>query len=283
MERYEVKDHYHAWYEHWHRYHWVSPLLSQKVVADMACGEGYGSALISHSAQQVFGVDIDSKTIESAQSKYNNISNLNYINADVLSTPIEESSIDVVVSFETLEHLVAHDLLMHEFKRVLHDSGTLVLSTPDKSVYSGNDNHNEFHLKELHEDEFRDLVETNFKHVIYFGQQFQTASMLAPLKPHLNATQATTHFLQQGHESSAVNNLNKPTYLIAVASDSKQSIAAFESLGTNYMNDDQNSLYKHYEKQVKQFMQVDAKLIETEKQIEIQNQIINQLKARLGL
>ena len=282
MERYDVKDQFHAWYEHWHRYHWISSFVANKVVADLACGEGYGSALLSQSAKQVIGADIDTETIASAQKKYHDLNNLLYLNADVLDSKIDENSIDVVVSFETLEHLDEHDLLLNEFKRILSESGVLVLSTPDKAVYSGNETHNEFHIKELYEKEFRQLVENHFSHVIYFGQQFQTTSMLARLDEGADFGNSETIFLQQGNEMKAVRNSNKPTYLIAIASDSKEAIEVFNSK-ISYMNDNQNSLFKHYEKQIQQFMKVDNRLIELEKQLDLKNQIISQLQARLGL
>jgi ubiquinone/menaquinone biosynthesis C-methylase UbiE len=281
MERYDAKDTYHAWYEHWHRYHWLCNFLNKQTVADLACGEGYGSALLAQHGNQVTGIDIDSETIEQAKSKYQKTAQLSYINANVLNTPLEDHSIDVVTSFETLEHLTEHQQLLSEFKRILKPAGTLVISTPDKAVYSGSETHNEFHLKELTEDEFTELISTHFEHVVYFGQQFQTNSVLAPLEKNNGRNESI--YVEQHQEFTQSTNQQKPTYLIAVASDSADSIAPFKNAGTSHFNDSNNKLFNHYEQQIKRLLEADQQLKKLETQIKIQNQVINQLKARLGL
>ena len=71
MERYDASfatDY--QWYEHWHRYHFIKSLVKDKLVADIACGEGYGSFLLSSSAKSVIGVDVDKNTIAAAKKKY---------------------------------------------------------------------------------------------------------------------------------------------------------------------------------------------------------------------
>lgn len=281
MERYDAKDTYHAWYEHWHRYHWLSPFLNNQTIADLACGEGYGSALLAQHAHQVTGIDIDSDTIEQARTKYKKSNNLEYIKANVLKTPLADGSMDVVTSFETLEHLTEHQQLLTEFKRILKPGGTLVISTPDKDVYSGSETHNEFHLKELSQAEFKELISTHFEHVVYFGQQFQTSSVLAPLAG--NSGNNESIYVEQHNEFTKGLNQQKPTYLIAVASDSAESILPFKKAGTSHFNDCNNKLFNHYEQQIKRLLEADQQLKKLETQIEIQNQVINQLKARLGL
>src|SRR5689334_20789642 len=41
------------WIEHWHRYHFASRWVAGKRVLDIACGEGYGTALLARRAAQV--------------------------------------------------------------------------------------------------------------------------------------------------------------------------------------------------------------------------------------
>lgn len=284
MERYETSNLYHAWYEHWHRYHWIAPWLKNKCVADMACGEGYGSALLAQQAQSVVGVDLDRNTIRKAQKKYQKTDNLSYQNHDILDSKLASDSMDVVVSFETLEHLYDQQKLLSEFKRVLKDDGLVVISTPDKAVYSGSEHHNEYHVKELYQQEFKSLVEGNFQHVLYFGQQLQAASFLSPLNNlSEHGNEAVSLFLEQGNELNSTNKKSKPTYIIALASDSVDTINALEKLGSSHMNDVENSLFNHYEAQVKRLLEADQRLEEFEKQTALQSQLIIQLQARLGL
>jgi len=57
-------------YEHLHRYYFASKFVEGKRVLDLACGEGYGSYILSKSAEHVVGVDIDELTIKHASCKY---------------------------------------------------------------------------------------------------------------------------------------------------------------------------------------------------------------------
>ena len=71
------------WYEHVHRYAFAQGLAKDKRVLDAACGEGYGSHLLSQVAKSVLGVDIDDKTIAHARSRYGRQRNLSFQQADV--------------------------------------------------------------------------------------------------------------------------------------------------------------------------------------------------------
>ena len=82
MERFDPSVKFHTWYEHWHRYHFIKDLVKGKRVCDIACGEGYGSALLASCADSVTGVDIASDVISSANEKYKNISNLSYLQSN---------------------------------------------------------------------------------------------------------------------------------------------------------------------------------------------------------
>ena len=54
--------------EHLHRYLVAAPLCAGRVVLDVACGQGYGSAILAQTAQSVCGVDIDAATIRRTAS-----------------------------------------------------------------------------------------------------------------------------------------------------------------------------------------------------------------------
>jgi 2-polyprenyl-3-methyl-5-hydroxy-6-metoxy-1,4-benzoquinol methylase len=57
-------------YEHLYRYYFALHFVKDKKVLDLACGEGYGSYILSKSAEYVTGLDIDEKTIKHASCKY---------------------------------------------------------------------------------------------------------------------------------------------------------------------------------------------------------------------
>src|SRR6185295_9345467 len=95
-------------YEHWHRYIFASRFCTQKKVLDIACGEGFGSNFLSGYAESVQGIDIAPEVIEHAKRKYQN-ERLNFAVSNAVSVPFEPENFDVVVSFETLEHLTGED------------------------------------------------------------------------------------------------------------------------------------------------------------------------------
>ena len=206
-------------FEHLHRYHSIINLIKNKVVLDIACGEGYGSALIAEHAKNVVGVDIDQESIILAGEKYGRDKNnleFKYGSADAI--PCDNEVFDIVVSFETIEHLTTdtQNGFMKEIKRVLKLGGLLIMSTPDKKNYSERYNQtNPFHLREFYREEFIAFVRQYFKHVAFFEQGFEVVSLISN---HLTeqAGAIEVHHLQR----ETPNNIERK-YVIAVVSDNK--------------------------------------------------------------
>lgn len=117
MDRRKISDLNIGATEHLHRYAIASEFIDNKIVLDIASGEGYGSYLFTKKAKQVIGIDISSEAISHASEKYKK-ENLTFKIGSITNIPIEKSSIDVVVSFETLEHIYEEGMLL-EIKRVL--------------------------------------------------------------------------------------------------------------------------------------------------------------------
>ena len=117
---------------HLARYEFASQHVSQKTVADIACGTGYGTRLLAEKggAKKVFGVDICEPAIEYARTRHL-ADGCVYQVSDATATGMADASIDVVVSFETLEHIPDDVALLHEFARILKPGGTLICSTPN--------------------------------------------------------------------------------------------------------------------------------------------------------
>jgi len=160
--------------QHLARYRFAAQLAKDRRVLDAACGEGYGTAMLAAAgASAAVGVDIDQPTVDHARERYR----LEFERADVAALPFEDKSFDLVVSFETLEHVPDAMRAIAEFRRVLADDGVLVASTPNSDRYLVD---NEFHTREFTEQEFGELLAPHFAEVALFYQQdWLTSAVMA--------------------------------------------------------------------------------------------------------
>lgn len=155
---------------HLHRYSYALEYAQDKVVLDIACGEGYGTNILSGKASFVYGVDISDEAVRHAQAKYNK-QNIKFIKGSAHEIPLEDESVDVVVSYETIEHHDKHHEMISECKRVLKKDGILIISSPDKYYYSDSRNYkNAYHVKELYQQEFYELIKTYFTNLFLLKQ-----------------------------------------------------------------------------------------------------------------
>jgi len=202
--------------EHFHRYALARELARGKRVLDIACGEGYGSDLLASVADSVVGVDIAPEAVDHASRRYQR-SNLKFRVGSCAQIPLAEHTVDLVVSFETLEHHGEHAEMMREIRRVLAPGGLLVISTPDKFEYSETpSSDNPFHAKELYLPEFGELLEAHFRNVLIYGQRIVCGSVIAPLDA------SSAPFLTLRRRGKAVDRhpgVFRPVYFVAVASD----------------------------------------------------------------
>jgi len=165
--------------EHRHRYLQASIYARDKDVLDIASGEGYGSAILSRVAKSVIGVDISSEAVTHAQSEYV-ARNLDYRQGSAAAIPLPDASVDLVVSFETIEHHDQHEEMFREIKRVLRPDGVLCISSPDRHEYSVVPGYeNKYHVKELSLEEFENLLGRYFACYRVAGQRLAYGSLLA--------------------------------------------------------------------------------------------------------
>ena len=171
-------------YEHWNRYLFARQFVKDKIVLDVACGEGYGSYLLSNTAKKVIGVDISQETVDYAKGKYIN-NNLEFLLGSAAQLPLNKDYfLDVIVSYETIEHISEKDQVsfLSEVKRTLKNDGIFIVSTPNKKLYSDVPNYNnEFHAKEFYFEDFKNLLESYFKHVDFLGQRVEIGSYIGGL------------------------------------------------------------------------------------------------------
>jgi len=119
------------------RYLFAADFLGQqkpKVVADISCGTGYGTEELCRVADAVVGVDSSQDLIKTASKRCSG-SNASFLKKDLdqedLIPEIEEGSVDAVVSFETIGHLVDPNRAISQFSKILGPGKFLICSVPN--------------------------------------------------------------------------------------------------------------------------------------------------------
>jgi hypothetical protein len=252
------------WYEHWHRYAFAMPLCRGKRVLDAACGEGYGSNLLARIASEVVGMDISEATIAHARKRYAGNEHLQFETGDASALTFADNRFDVIVSFETLEHLEAQDRLVAGFARVLRDDGLLLISSPDKRTYSEIAGfRNEFHVRELYREELLELLGRHFPHVRLYAQKLLFQSALWSLDGDGQGSVTLT----ASADASSVDNgpAYAPHYYVAACS--RQPLPNGLP-ATSWFGDKEEVVYNHYNGEVRKNMNAGARIAELEAEIE---------------
>jgi SAM-dependent methyltransferase len=158
---------------YWYRrhlvvYEWIRARVGGLKVVDMACGEGYGSAVLARTAREVVGVDANPEAHEHARLRYG--APTVRFERDLVETFSE--ACDAVVFLQTIEHVRNPDEVLEHFKELVGPDGLVVLSTPNVLTLApegAEKSENPWHLKEYRPEEFRTLCETHFCRVELFG------------------------------------------------------------------------------------------------------------------
>jgi len=140
-------------------------------ILDAASGSGYGTYLLSRDGHDCTGIDVSLSAVEFSKSRYAGPM-CRFVLGDVTCLPFEDASFDMLVSFETIEHIVRErqPVFLAEIKRVLRGDGRMTMSSPVRDVGCYYPRENPFHMYEPSETEFVALVSEFFSHVDVFGQ-----------------------------------------------------------------------------------------------------------------
>jgi 2-polyprenyl-3-methyl-5-hydroxy-6-metoxy-1,4-benzoquinol methylase len=117
---------------HFRRYEYALKNINKgDVVADLACGTGYGSAMLSSKAKSVLGIDLNARVIDSIKKRYRNIPNISFLASNLLDLSYDHI-FDCIVAFETIEHLKEEEILklFSIFNKALKPSGKFIFSVP---------------------------------------------------------------------------------------------------------------------------------------------------------
>jgi SAM-dependent methyltransferase len=203
--------------EHLHRYALVREIVEGKDVLDITSGKGYGSNMLRDTARLVIGVDCDEEAIRNASARYTRPA-LEFRVGSCDAIPLENLSVDVVVSFEAIERNSRNAEMLEEIKRVLRPGGILIISSPGK--YECDDlpgSVSPFHAKALYLDEFHSLLKAKFRHIAMFGQRVDHGSVIVPVESEMMASWNSVADVsgKMQRESGEA----RPLFFIAIASD----------------------------------------------------------------
>ena len=145
-------------------------------ILDIACGLGYGSKILANSlGAQIKAIDLSPEALEYAAKNHAH-PNVELIQGTVLEIPAQNESFDVVVCYETIEHVDLEQafLALREFWRILRPGGVLYISTPNRYftfLLQLMGMKNEFHFYEFRPEQLeRFLTQHGFKVRARFGQ-----------------------------------------------------------------------------------------------------------------
>ena len=187
----------------------AAQLAESRTVLDAACGEGYGTGLLAGAgARSAVGVDVDEPTVAHARAKY---PAAEFIEADVRQLPFEDGAFELIVSFETIEHVSDPELCSTSSGGVLTDDGLLLISTPNKHRYLVD---NEFHQREFEHEEFVELLEARFPEVEVLLQHNWLVSGVLPAAEARDASGGKRETLAS--ESSAESSPGGELYAVAL-------------------------------------------------------------------
>src|SRR5450755_2256973 len=163
----ESSDSFTFW-EHVYRYAFACRFVIEKRVLDIACGEGYGAAALQKAgALHVIGVDASESVCRHARSKYE----LDARPGAAEQIPLADGSVDVIVSFETIEHVPDTSRFLDECVRILVPGGRLIISTPNKGIYRyARCAQNPHHCSEMAPEEFASALSSRFRQVRLYTQ-----------------------------------------------------------------------------------------------------------------
>jgi SAM-dependent methyltransferase len=127
-------------------------LLPSDIVVEAGAGEGYGAELLRISgAARVIALDYDESAIAHMQRAY---PHLEAVRANLIDIPVADETANLVVSLQVIEHLWDVRTFLSECRRVLQPGGRLVISTPNRKVFSPGLARNEKPLNPFHVEEF---------------------------------------------------------------------------------------------------------------------------------
>jgi ubiquinone/menaquinone biosynthesis C-methylase UbiE len=202
--------------EHLVRYQLAAKMASGKIVLDIACGSGYGSKILAEAgAKKVVAIDKSPEALQQARENYSH-TNLLYKEGDAENISEADESFDLVVSFETIEHLPSTEKYLAEIARVASREGIFLVSTPNREVFGQK---NPYHLREFTRGEFEEALKKYFKNIFILEQTNGIASVIKA------GESASAEAMVDKSGKIYFSDSGAPLYFIAVCSNNTSNLS----------------------------------------------------------
>jgi SAM-dependent methyltransferase len=146
-------------------YAWVADALRSRlrdaVLVEAGSGEGYGAQMLHDAgARTVVALEYDDASAGHSSAAYPAVRTAR---ANLAALPVADRAADVVVTLQVVEHLWDLRGFLRDCARVLRPGGTLVVTTPNRPVFSpglgrGEKPTNPFHVEELDAEQLAGLL-----------------------------------------------------------------------------------------------------------------------------
>jgi SAM-dependent methyltransferase len=138
-------------YRHLTAYHFALRFAQGRRILDYGCGTGYGANLVLRKGDPaaVCALDVGAETVTYCVRNYPGFAGRTVQVAPGL-VPLRSGSVDLVLLFQTIEHVADDVGLLRELGRVLAPDGRVLITTPNVAFSGGDPDHplNPFHLRE---------------------------------------------------------------------------------------------------------------------------------------
>ncbi len=230
--------------EHMTRYIAAQDLSKGKVVLDIAAGSGYGTNLLAQKAKKAYGVDVSPDAIKYAKENYG-AKNIEFLVGDAEEIPLPDKSVDLVISFETIEHVKNYEKFLKEISRVLKEDGIAIISTPNDEEFTEG---NHFHLHEFKYKELTGLLKKYFKFQKPYHQATWAYVQISDDK--FIGSEGATEDVQVHNFAPLKTEKYLYFYILCSNREIKETIKSVGGLGGHYSARELGDIFAHYQKQI---------------------------------
>lgn len=155
-------------------------------IVDVGCGGGFGSYILSHEADFVWGIDKSESSIKWAKEVYERHKNgiyyspqLTFEVIDIKDEPRELMQFDIVACVEVIEHIDDYEATLNFLKRLVKkdkqnvtveppNSTKIFISSPNRNCKNVRDTQpaNKQHVREWTPGELYEVLTKHFKYVV---------------------------------------------------------------------------------------------------------------------